>query len=146
MFLLPFLDRSAERRPTRRFGVLAAFGAGLFGIAVLFIQLDAPFLATYGGQRAVAAQTEAYEGAVRLMASRDLEAFDLAKEKDTLREAYGRNAFGQGCLLARRLVENGVRFVEVSHGGWDMHATLDNRMKDVGADFDPDDPDNWTAE
>jgi hypothetical protein len=87
----------------------------------LAAQLDAPFLATYGGQRAVAAQTEAYEGAFRLMASRDLEAFDLAKEKDTLREAYGRNAFGQGCLLARRLAERGVGYVEVGLHGWDTH-------------------------
>ena len=66
-------------------------------------------------------QTEAYEGAFRLMASRDLEAFDLAKEKDTLREAYGRNAFGQGCLLARRLAERGVGYVEVGLHGWDTH-------------------------
>ena len=49
---------------------------------------------------------------------------------------YGKSKFGQGCLLARRLVENGVRFVEVAIGGWDMHATLDDRMEDVGGDFD----------
>ncbi len=48
-------------------------------------------------------------------------ALDLAKESDSIRDAYGRNRFGQGCLLARRLVEAGVRFVEVDLGGWDTH-------------------------
>jgi RNA polymerase sigma factor (sigma-70 family) len=51
-------------------------------------------------------------------------AFDLAKEKDEVREAYGRNPFGEGCLLARRLVERGVPVVQVSMGGWDMHANI----------------------
>jgi hypothetical protein len=48
-------------------------------------------------------------------------AFDLAQEKDALREKYGRNQFGQCCLLARRLVEYGVPFVTINMGGWDTH-------------------------
>ena len=48
-------------------------------------------------------------------------AFDLAQEPDTLRDKYGRNSFGQSCLLARRLVENGVPFITINHGGWDTH-------------------------
>ncbi|QEH39180.1 hypothetical protein OJF2_77920 [Aquisphaera giovannonii] len=48
-------------------------------------------------------------------------AFDLSEEDATLRDRYGRNTFGQSCLLARRLVEAGVRFVTVSSGGWDTH-------------------------
>jgi uncharacterized protein (DUF1501 family) len=55
------------------------------------------------------------------MSSKDLEAFDLAKEPEELRSAYGMDAFGQGCLLARRLVEHKVRYVEVQLGGWDTH-------------------------
>jgi uncharacterized protein (DUF1501 family) len=55
------------------------------------------------------------------MNSKDLEAFDLRKEPDAVRQAYGTSSFGQGCLLARRLIENKVRFVEVEHGGWDTH-------------------------
>lgn len=47
--------------------------------------------------------------------------FDVSKEDDATRSAYGMNLFGQGCLLARRLVENGVRFVEVTLDGWDTH-------------------------
>jgi uncharacterized protein (DUF1501 family) len=70
------------------------------------------------------------------MKSKDLAAFDLAAESAATKARFGTSKFGQGCLLARRLVEHGVRFVEVSHGGWDMHATLDTRMKDVGAEFD----------
>jgi hypothetical protein len=84
----------------------------------------------------VKAYNEFYEATFQLMKSKDLAAFDLAAEPAATRARYGTSKFGQGCLLARRLVENGVRFVEVSLGGWDMHATLETRMKDVGADFD----------
>ncbi|MFO0936962.1 MAG: DUF1501 domain-containing protein [Gemmataceae bacterium] len=63
----------------------------------------------------------AYERAVRLMNSSAGKAFDLEQEKKELRDQYGRNLFGQGCLLARRLVERGVPFVEVTLDGWDTH-------------------------
>lgn len=72
----------------------------------------------------VRAYEQAYQQAVELMSSKDLEAFDLRKEPASVRRAYGeeRDRFAQGCLLARRLVEHGVRFVEVVSGGWDTHA------------------------
>ena len=85
-------------------------------------ELDTEFIRTFGKQRNVAAHTGAYDGAYRMMASADIAAFDLTQEKTELRDAYGRDAFGQGCLLARRLVERGVRFVEVSLHGWDTHS------------------------
>jgi hypothetical protein len=72
-------------------------------------------------QKQVEAYGEFYRQATQLMGSEDLKAFDLAKESDAVRDRYGRSAFGQGCLLARRLVQNDVRWVEVSHGPWDMH-------------------------
>ena len=50
--------------------------------------------------------------------------FDLTKEKQEKRDQYGANRLGQGCLLAKRLVANGVRHVEVTYGGWDMHNDL----------------------
>ena len=50
-----------------------------------------------------------------------MEAFDLSEESDKMRDAYGRTRFGAGCLLARRLVESGVTFVEVNQEGWDTH-------------------------
>lgn len=72
-------------------------------------------------QKKVRAYTDLYDDAVRLMKSKDLDAFDLTKETQQTRDSYGDNNFGQGCLLARRLVENSVRFIEVQYGGWDMH-------------------------
>jgi hypothetical protein len=47
--------------------------------------------------------------------------FDLSEEKDELKERYGRNTFGQSCLVARRLVEQGVRFITINYKGWDTH-------------------------
>jgi hypothetical protein len=47
--------------------------------------------------------------------------FDLAQEKDALRERYGRNTFGQSCLMARRLVEKGVPYITINYKGWDTH-------------------------
>ena len=55
-------------------------------------------------------------------------AFDLSKESDKMRDAYGRSKFGAGCLLARRLVESGVTFVEVNQEGWDTHDDNFNRV------------------
>ena len=79
------------------------------------------FRETYN-QKDVRAQKDMYEDAVKLMRSEDLKAFDLSKEDAKVREAYGNNSFGQGALLARRLLENDVRFVEVNLGGWDTHS------------------------
>lgn len=56
-------------------------------------------------------------------------AFDLSLEKDEMRDAYGRTDFGQSCLLARRLVEAGVPFVTVNHGGWDTHTKHFEQME-----------------
>jgi uncharacterized protein (DUF1501 family) len=53
-----------------------------------------------------------------------------------LREKYGRNKFGQGCLLARRLVEKGIRYIEVAKGGWDMHNDIEEGLEEHGAELD----------
>ncbi len=73
------------------------------------------------GHKDVRAYTEMYNAAVKLMRSEDLEAFDLSKETPTVHKLYGSSKFAKGCLLARRLVEKGVRFVEVELGGFDWH-------------------------
>ena len=70
---------------------------------------------------AVKAYDSLYEEAVKLMKSEDLKAFEIYDEPSSVKEQYGSDRFGQGCLLARRLVEAGVRFVEVNLGGWDTH-------------------------
>jgi hypothetical protein len=73
-----------------------------------------------------------YAKTVRMMNSRYTRAFRLDDEDSAVREAYGKSSFGSGCLMARRLVEAGVTYVEVSLGGWDTHAnafdTLSTRL------------------
>lgn len=64
---------------------------------------------------------ELYQEAIRLMSSEDLKAFNINDESSATREVYGEGRFELGCMLARRLVEHGVRFVEVQLGGWDTH-------------------------
>ena len=93
------------------------------------------FLGTYP-QKQIRAYTDLYDDATRLMKSDDLKAFDLTNEPQDLRDTYGDNNFGQGCLLARRLVESGVRFVEVQLGGWDMHNQVFDAMETRGATLD----------
>lgn len=83
-------------------------------------KLDSAFRATYD-YADLRAMGDIYKDAVAIMKSEDLIAFDLNKEPQEMHELYGADAFNQGCLLARRLVEHGVRFVEVTMGGWDTH-------------------------
>ena len=75
-------------------------------------------------QAAVGDYVEFYREATKLMKSKDLLAFDISEEPEEVRTAYGDNTLGQGCLLARRLVERKVRFVEVEYGGWDNHREI----------------------
>jgi hypothetical protein len=65
-----------------------------------------------------------------LRSDKTKKAFDLSKEKEELRDRYGKDGFGQGALAARRLVEAGVRFVTVSLGGWDTHGNNFKSLKD----------------
>ncbi len=65
-----------------------------------------------------------YSKTVRMMNSQYTRALSLKDEPDAVRDAYGRGSFGSGCLMARKLVEAGVTFVEVALGGWDMHANI----------------------
>jgi len=76
----------------------------------------------------VDAYNQLYTEAKQLLGSSKLEVFDLSKEPEAIRKAYGENEFGQGCLLARRLVEEGIRYVEVNYGGWDMHQELYDKL------------------
>jgi uncharacterized protein (DUF1501 family) len=80
---------------------------------------------------AVKARDIFYEKAHHLITSPAAKrAFDLTQEPARLREAYGRNTFGQSCLLARRLIEAGVHFVTVTDGGWDTHVNNFKALKD----------------
>jgi hypothetical protein len=82
--------------------------------------IDAEFLKRYHS-KPIRAYGHMYADAVRLMDSPDLAAFDIHREKEITKSRYGSEPFGQGCLLARRLIERNVRSVEVSFGGWDTH-------------------------
>jgi hypothetical protein len=63
--------------------------------------------------------------------------FDLSQEKDDLRDRYGRNTFGQSCLMARRLVEHGVPYITINYKGWDTHKqhfeTMRRRLPEMDA-------------
>ena len=98
-------------------------------------EMNSSFASSYDTKEA-RAYASMYDEAVSLMKSKDLESFDLKQETDAVRDRYGRDPFGQGCLLARRLVENGVRFVEVNNGGWDTHGDNFGKVAEKGAVLD----------
>jgi hypothetical protein len=89
----------------------------------LIDKFDAGFRKKYP-QKQVEAYSEFYRQANQLVHSEELKAFDLNQEKAEVRDKYGRDQFGQACLLARRLVEHNVRYIEISLGGWDMHTDI----------------------
>jgi Protein of unknown function (DUF1501) len=78
----------------------------------------------------------AYRRAVTLMQSSAVKAFNLSEEPKALRDAYGRNLFGQACLLSRRLVERGVPFIEVNLDGWDTHQQNFDEVKRLSTVLD----------
>ncbi len=84
----------------------------------------------------VADHQKLYDRAAKMILSPQMKAFDLSSEKDAMRDAYGRNEFGAGCLLARRLVESKVPFVEVTLDGWDTHADNFAKTTELGKKAD----------
>jgi len=77
-----------------------------------------------------------YQRTLTLMRSKEAQAFDIAREPAASRTGYGEGKFGQGCLMARRLVEAGVPFVEVFSSGWDTHQDNFNRVKKLSGEID----------
>ncbi|HEY1959089.1 MAG TPA: DUF1501 domain-containing protein [Polyangiaceae bacterium] len=80
------------------------------------------------GSPMVAERRAVYARATSLMGSADLSAFDHSDEPQAVKTAYGETDFGRGCIVARRLVSAGVRFVEVVQDGWDTHQDNFNRV------------------
>jgi hypothetical protein len=97
--------------------------------------VEARFAASAGGAYA-RSQREVSEQGISLMRSTGAAAFDLEGEPAKVRETYGQSEFAQGCLMARRLVEVGVPFVEVTLGGWDTHDDNFPRVKELGGTLD----------
>src|SRR5690606_15637817 len=77
------------------------------------------------------------QDALSLMTSDQLKAFEIDKEPRELRKAYGEDRFGKSCLVARRLIETGVRAVEVTLSGFDTHANNFDGHRDQAAILDP---------
>ena len=98
--------------------------------------IEKDFIAKRTG-RSTEAHEAIYKKADQLINSPKIDAFQLNEEPIAVREAYGMNRFGQGCLMARRLVEAGVKFVEVSLDGWDTHENNFERTKELLDVVDP---------
>ena len=122
----PFLVEDAQEMPTN---VESAVATARFNrrLAVLEKLEKAGFGKSSGAGR-VKEHQALYKQTAGMVLSPRVRAFDLEDEASEVRDAYGRNPFGQGCLLARRLVEQGVTFVEVRSNGWDMHRGLKETM------------------
>ncbi len=85
---------------------------------------------------ALAAFDRAGEEALAIMNSDDVKAFDLSSESPEMRDRYGRNPFGQSCLIARRLVERGIPYITINAQGWDSHKKHFETMKQRTAEMD----------
>lgn len=116
----PFVITDPGRRPDNLASPVA--GSRLDRRLGLLNELENVF-AREGAAEQVRDHQALYGQTAQMVLSPRVKAFDLAAEPEKLRDAYGRSPFGQGCLMARRLVEAGVTFVEVQSGGWDTHGS-----------------------
>jgi uncharacterized protein (DUF1501 family) len=119
---LPLAKDVDAARFSRRLDVLAA------------LQND---FRTETGRREIASHDVVYQKAVRLMRSPLAKAFDIKDEPQELQKKYGDSDFGRGCLMARRLVEAGVKFIEVTLDGWDTHIDNFSGVRNLCRDLDP---------
>ena len=101
----------------------------------LLKDLEADYAAS-GGKAEVADHQKVYAKAASMVRSPKMSGFDLSKEPQKMHELYGSSSFGKSCLLARRLVETGVTFVEVGLGNWDTHQDNADRTKDLCGQLD----------
>jgi uncharacterized protein (DUF1501 family) len=102
----------------------------------LLADLQGDFEKRHGGE-AAKAHAASYRKAQKMIDTEAKGGFRLDEEPAKLRDAYGRSRFGQGCLLARRLIERGVSFVEVTLDGWDTHIDNFNQVKTLSETLDP---------
>ncbi len=111
-----------EQRFDRRMGLLG--------------KLESEF-AESGAEQLVSTHQSLYQRTSRLVLSPSVSTFDISDEPQKIRNSYGNSDFGKGCLLARRLVEQGVTFVEVRSGNWDTHQDNFERCATNAAEVDP---------
>lgn len=135
MKFAPFVVPSADRMPANVSlpgGIAARRFTRRTGLAS---DLQEDF-AEGGGRKLVEEHEAIAANAAKMVLSPRVKAFDLSLESSGTRAKYGRTSFGQGCLLARRLVETGVTFIEVGSGGWDTHQDNFERHKTLSAPVD----------
>ncbi len=114
----PFEITNPEKAPAY---TKPSHGAVRFGKRLeLMKRMEADYRAADGAQ-VVADHQQLYDKTARMILSPEMKTFDVEQEKPSVIDAYGRTKFGASCLLARRLIEAGVTFVEVGLNGWDTH-------------------------
>ena len=129
----PFSVSSPERPPEN---TRLAVEPGRLGRAIgLLDELEGEF-SRAGASDRVREHRALYAKAKRLATSKRLEAFNISRESEKTRELYGADSFGKGCLLARRLVEAGVTYIEVRSNGWDTHNDNFERIKTLAGGVD----------
>lgn len=129
----PFVMTQAGRLPDNT--SLTTSGERYSRRLSLLTSLEQHYAAS-GGKQEVADHQKVYRQAAKMITSPQMEAFDLAQEPAKMQEMYGDTPFGKGCLLARRLVEAGVTFVEVNLGNWDTHQDNAERTKTLCGQLD----------
>jgi hypothetical protein len=123
-------------KPTRNLTLAKGIDEARFGARLgLWRTLQEGFAAEHPGSL-VSGQRAVGEQAVALMHAKGAAAFDVSVEPEAVRKAYGDSPFGAGCLMARRLVAEGVPFVEVLLKGWDTHENNFPRVKELSATLD----------
>jgi hypothetical protein len=133
--LEPFVVQDPTKPPAN---VVPPVGAARFSRRLgLMHALEQGAFERTGGADRVKDHTSLYKQTAGMVLSPRMKAFDLSGEDPKVRAAYGPSAFGQGCLLARRLVDAGVTFVEVRSNGWDTHQETVERVAKNASQVDP---------
>lgn len=130
-----YVGRPGDKDPYLAFPEGISHARGMQRLQVLE-RMNAQISGSLGATELKASET-ALKDAVALMESPALKAFELDEEKPQTIARYGDTEFGRGALLARRLVEKGVRFVQVNRSGFDNHGNIFNAMRDHGNAMDP---------
>jgi hypothetical protein len=131
----PFIVPNTER-PVRNLAPPESLDDARFDHRLeLWRGLEGEFAQTHGSS-AVQGAREIGEQAVAMTRAPELDAFDLDRESQQSRDRYGEGGFAQGCLMARRLLEAGVPYVEVGMRGWDTHDDVFGRVRTLSGELD----------
>jgi hypothetical protein len=133
--LEPFVVQNAEKPPEN---TQPRVGPDRFRRRIgLLDRLEGAAFERTGGADRVKDHRALYHQTAKMILSPNMKAFNLEEEPAPVRDAYGRTPFGQGCILARRLVQSGVTFVEVRSNGWDTHQQNHEKVGKLANQVDP---------